>query len=45
VVIPLVLLVGYDLIRRRIYEKKNKEDTNALLQELEELRAEKGANV
>jgi signal peptidase len=41
VVIPLVLLIGYDLIRRRIYEKNQKSDKDALLQELEELRAEK----
>lgn len=39
--IPVILLVGYDLIRRRIYEKKSKEDTDALLAELEQLRAEK----
>lgn len=41
VVIPIVLLVGYDLIRRRIYDKKNKQDTDALLAELEQLREEK----
>lgn len=38
VVCPLLLLVGYDMIRRRMYEKSNKEDTEALLRELEELR-------
>lgn len=38
VVCPILLLVGYDMIRRRIYEKNNKQDTDALLQELEELR-------
>lgn len=38
VVLPLLLLVGYDMIRRRIYEKSSKEDTDALLKELEELR-------
>lgn len=38
VVCPIVLLVGYDMIRRRMYEKSNKKDTDALLQELEELR-------
>jgi signal peptidase len=43
VVIPLVLLVGYDLIRRRLYEKNQKSDKDALLQELEQLRAEKEA--
>lgn len=38
VVLPILLLVGYDMVRRRIYEKNNKKDTDALLQELEELR-------
>ena len=38
VVCPVLLLVGYDMIRRRIYEKTNKKDTDQLLQELEELR-------
>lgn len=41
VVLPIILLVGYDIIRRRIYEKNKKEDTDALLAELEALRAEK----
>ena len=36
-----LLLVGYDFIRRHIYEKSKKEDTDALLAELEALRAEK----
>ena len=39
VVLPIVLLVGYDIIRRRIYEKNKKTDTEALLAELEALRA------
>ena len=43
VVLPIVLFVGYDMIRRRIYEKNKKEDTDALLAELEALRAEKAA--
>jgi len=38
VVLPIVLLVGYDMIRRRLYEKASKKDTDALLAELEELR-------
>ena len=38
VVCPILLLVGYDMIRRRLYEKSSKNDTDALLQELEELR-------
>lgn len=41
VILPIVLLVGYDLVRRRIYEKSKKEDTDVLLAELEALRAEK----
>ena len=41
VVLPIILLVGYDLVRRRIYEKSKKEDTDALLAELEALRVEK----
>lgn len=41
VVLPIILLVGYDIIRRRVYEKKNKTDTDALLAELEALKAEK----
>ena len=41
VVLPIILLVGYDIIRRRIYEKNNKQDTDALLAELEALRSEK----
>ena len=41
VVLPIILLVGYDLVRRRIYEKSKKEDTDVLLAELEALRAEK----
>lgn len=38
VVCPILLLVGYDMIRRRMYEKANKQDTEQLLAELEELR-------
>ena len=38
VVLPLIVLVGYDAIRRRMYEKANKRDTDQLLAELEELR-------
>ena len=41
VVCPLILLAVYDLIRRRIYEKGRKKDTEALLAELESLRAAK----
>lgn len=38
VICPIILLVGYDIIRRRMYEKAHKQDTDALLEELEELR-------
>lgn len=41
VICPIILLVLYDVIRRRIYEKTKKKDTDALLAELEALRAEK----
>ena len=38
VVCPILLLVGYDMIRRRQYEKANQKDTDALMAELDELR-------
>ena len=38
VICPILLMVAYDMIRRRMYEKANKKDTDALLAELEELR-------
>lgn len=38
VILPTLLLVGYDMIRRRMYEKANQKDTEELLRELEELR-------
>ena len=41
VVLPIILLVAYDIIRRRIYEKNKQNDNDALLAELEALRAEK----
>jgi signal peptidase len=44
VVLPLVLLVGYDFVRRSKYEKSQKQDTEALLAELERLRAESAQN-
>ena len=43
VVLPIILLVAYDIIRRRSYEKRKQTDTDALLAELEALRAEKAA--
>lgn len=41
VAVPIVLIAAYDIIRRRIYEKNRKNDNDALLAELEALRAEK----
>ncbi len=41
VVLPILLLVGYDVVRRRAYEKAGRQDTAALLAELEALRAER----
>ena len=38
---PLALLVGYDMLRRKKVEKAQKQDTDALLAELEQLRAMK----
>lgn len=43
VVLPIILLVGYDVLRRRLYERKKQDDTDALLAELAALRAEKAA--
>lgn len=43
VVFPIILLVAYDIIRRRIYEKSKEDDNAALIAELEALRAEKAA--
>ena len=42
-VCPVLLLVGYDLLRRKKLEKSQKQDTDALLKELEALRALKAA--
>ena len=41
VLLPLLLLIGYDIIRRKINDKANQQDTSSLLAELEALRAEK----
>lgn len=41
VVVPLALLIAYDVIRRKMYDKKNKPNTDALMAELEALKAEK----
>ena len=39
VVLPLVVMIGYDTIRRRQFEKKNKSEADALRAELEALKA------
>ena len=39
VVLPIVLFVGYDVIRRRIYEKNKGDDMAVLMAELEALKA------
>lgn len=41
VICPLGLLIGYDVIRRKMYDKANQQDTEALLAELEALKAAK----
>ncbi len=41
VALPILLLIGYDMIRRRIDEKKKNGETAALQAELQALRAEK----
>lgn len=41
VVCPILLLISWDIIRRRRYERRKQSDTDALLRELEELRAKK----
>lgn len=40
VAVPIVLLVAYDLIMKKRYDKTKKKDTDALLAELEALRAQ-----
>ena len=44
VAVPIILLVGYDLIMKKRYDKKKKSDTDALLAELESLRAQAAKN-
>lgn len=43
VVCPIILLILYDVIRRRLYDRAKKKDTDALMAELNALRAEKEA--
>lgn len=44
VVVPILLLIGWDAFRRARYSKKHEEDKDALLAELEELRRLKAEN-
>lgn len=44
VILPLALLIGWDIFRRKRYESKNQKDTDALLAELEALKARKAAS-
>lgn len=41
VILPMILLIGWDVLRRKKYEKARQQDTDALLAELEALRAMK----
>lgn len=43
VVVPIVLLVGYDMLRRKMYEKNKGNDMAALMAELEALKAANAA--
>ena len=43
VVVPIVLFVGYDILRRRKYEKTKGDDLEALMAELEALKAANAA--
>ena len=43
VVLPILALIGYDLLRRKSYEKKSGNDIAALMAELEELRSMQNA--
>ena len=44
VILPILAFVGYDVIRRRLYEKKKGDDMAALMAELEALRAKQNAD-
>ena len=44
-VLPILILVAYDVVRRRLYDRKKDTETDALRTELEELRAQKAAQV
>ena len=42
IALPILLIIAYDALRRRKYEKQQQADTEALMKELEELRAKQG---
>lgn len=44
VIVPIILLIGWDALRRAKYNKKHDEDKDAMLAELEELRRLKAEN-
>ena len=43
IALPILLIIGYDALRRRKYEKQQQADTDALMKELEELRAKQAS--
>ena len=43
IAVPVILFVGYDLLRRRAYEKNKSDDMAALMAELEELKKKQNA--
>lgn len=44
VIVPIILLIGWDAVRRARYNKKHEEDKESMLAELEELRRLKAEN-
>lgn len=44
VVVPVALLLAYDIIRRRAYDKQSQAETDALKAELEQLKSQASAN-
>lgn len=44
VVVPVALLLAYDIIRRRAYDKQSQAETDALKAELEQLRSQSSSN-
>ena len=44
VLVPIILFVGYDIMRRKMHEKDDSADVEALKAELEKIKAERAAN-